>query len=164
MSVKDAVRIIGTAVRRLERSKDQGRVGRNNARAEVRRAVRVLLRVMDLDYPVIPKKRRERDPDRKPLTPLQRHVLRKKKLRLRGYVEVGFASGVVLAALRAGVRAVTIVFGGQASTWLPEWVVQIGPDISKLRRARKSAYERKALLAEAALSRSSNSEGPFVTP
>ena len=145
---------VAKAIQRLE--VDQGERARRNARAGVTSALRWLKEAVDAVFPAPPRKGGKRT-SYAGLTPFQAAVHKKRKLRTRGWVELGDVTGsggaaqLIRACAEAGVMVKTLNVGGNARSFTPAWVVTIGPDPAKLRRARQDIQYRKALVVEKTL-------------
>lgn len=148
-----ALRALRRAVNRLD--PEQGPVARKNARRAIGAAYRVLKQRIDEEYPSLVKA--------KPSKPTASIEVRRRKLLARGYVRNGGVGGtaLLLACAEAGITPTVLrwrelpSFMKQAreckELWIPGWCEEIGPDPAKLRRAKKSASERKVLQAASAL-------------
>lgn len=144
------------ALRRLERSK--GRVARNNARRDVRRAVRGILRAMDSDYPIIPRQHKPRASTAGLTTKEQRIARSFKRLRAAGFAPIvelsahdhGVYVETKLADLAAA--AVRVKRDPRGGVWAPVWTGFIAPgDVAMLCRCKRSRSERAALESRARL-------------
>lgn len=154
--LKEQLAVLAYALNRL--APVQGDRARRNARAGVSAAVKALWREIDLRYAAPPRRVTPRATYAN-LTPAQAAVHKKRKLRTQGYTEVteprgqsGLLPSIIKACATAGVLVKTLdVDTIQQALFVPDWVLVIGPDPAKLRRARTDIQYRKALCTEKTL-------------
>lgn len=130
------------ALKRLE--PDQGRIARRNARQAVTYTLGFIRRYVDEVYPAY-KKPTERASTAH-LSPHQKLVRRKRALRLKGWAPLErptFSEMENLAAVGVKVQRLP-----NDEVWAPEWATVFAGDLTKLRKAKASMQERKAMLAE----------------
>jgi hypothetical protein len=131
---------------RLLASASKGPVARKNARKGFRLWAALLSSAVDREYPAPPRKKSK--PRGK--ISLQAIVMRKRKMRLRGYREVGFVyhRECIETCLIAGIKTVRCV----GEFWLPQWAICAWRDgATRLRELKHSRIKQQAELARAAL-------------
>lgn len=150
---KKSLQALVRAVNRL--SDKQGAVARRNARRAIGAAYRVLKQRIEEEYPSLVKPKASRT-----LT----LAARRAKLQQQGYVQTGSEPRMLAAMAAAGVRVVIVKYQvntgfppGPAAQrtieerWIPKWCLEVGADVNKLRRAKKSQGDRQAYQAASAL-------------
>lgn len=126
----------------------QGERARRNARGWFKTALRKLEAQADQAYPPPPRKVGKR-PTYEGLNDVQVAVYKKRKLRTQGYTLI--PPHLLRGLAEAGVQVKSVRVGGSVETFAPVWAVQIGDNVSKLRRARRDIQYRKAMATEAEL-------------